>query len=115
MNNKFNIINLEKQLIKDLDKYLTNFPHQEIELKKEIMHTSYELLKITYEANTTYNKNKRNNLQDKIIANIKYLDYLINLCYDKQIINSKKYLKFGESLNYVLKYVISWHKITIGV
>ena len=112
MKDKFYIINLEKKLITDLDKYLTNFPHKEIELKREIVNTSYEILKITYEANITYNKDKRNDLIDKIIANIKYLDYLINICYSKLIINSKKYLRFGESLNYLLKYVLSWYKVS---
>ena len=59
MKDKFYIINLIKKLIQDFDKYLTNFPHKDIELKKEIMNTSYEMLKITYEANITYNKEKR--------------------------------------------------------
>ena len=115
MQDKFYIINLEKKLITDLDKYLTNFLHKEIELKREIMNTSHEILKITYKANITYSNDKRNNLQDKIIADIKYIDYLINKCYDKKIINSKKYLRFGESLNYLLKYVLAWYKVTIGV
>ena len=104
MKDKFYIINLIKKLIQDFDKYLTNFPHKDIELKKEIMNTSYEMLKITYEANITYNKEKRRDIQDKIISNIKYLDFLINNCYDKKIINSKKYLRFGENLDYLLKY-----------
>ena len=57
--NNFVISNIIKNLIKDFDKYLTNFPHKEIELKREIMNTSYQMLKITIEANTTYNINKR--------------------------------------------------------
>ena len=108
MKDKFYIINLIKKLIQDFDKYLTNFPHKDIELKKEIMNTSYEILKITYEANITYNKEKRIDIQDKIISNIKYLDFLINNCYDKQIINSKKYLRFGENLDYLSKYINGW-------
>ena len=32
------------------------------------------------------------------IQNWSQLDFLINLCVDKQIINSKKYYKFGEKL-----------------
>ena len=89
--NKFYIVNLVQNLIMDFDKYLTNFHHIYIELKKEIMNTSYEMLKITLEANEIYSLDKRIDYQDKIIANIKYLDFLINSCYDKKIINSKKY------------------------
>lgn len=110
MNDKFYITNLIKKLIDDFDKYLTNFPHKEIELKKEIIFTSYHMLKITYEANTTFNIEKRIDIQDKIISYIKYLDYLVNVCYNKQIINNKRYLKFGENLGYLLKYVVGWQK-----
>lgn len=63
MKDKFYIINLIKKLIIDFDKYLINFPHKDIELKKEIMNTSYEMLKETYEANVTYNNEKRIDLQ----------------------------------------------------
>ena len=76
MNDKFIIINLIKELINSFDKYLTNFPKSEIELKHAIYENSYNMLKITYEANTTYDIEKRKDLQDKIIASIKYLDYV---------------------------------------
>ena len=110
MKDNFIITKQIKNLICDFDKYLTNFPHKEIELKREIMNTSYEMLKITIEANTTYDDNKRMDIQDKIISYIKYLDFLVNSCYDKKIINSKRYLKFGENLDYLLKYVLGWRK-----
>lgn len=112
MKDKFVITNIIKKLINDFDKYLTNFPNKEIEIKREIMNTSYHMLKITYEANTTYDKEKRIDIQDKIISYIEYLDYLVNVCYDKKIINSKKYLKFGENLEYLLKYINAWRNKT---
>ena len=46
----------------------------------------------------------------KIIAKIKIIDFLLNLCYDKQIINSKRYVKFGEKIDDILKYTIGWMK-----
>ena len=107
---KFYIVTLVQNIIIDFDKYLTNFPHIYIELKKEIMNTSYEMLKITIEANATYDNNKRMDIQDKIISYIKYLDFLVNSCYDKKIINSKRYLKFGENLDYLLRYALGWRK-----
>ena len=51
---------------------------------------------------------RRLELQEKAIAMIKYLDFLINLCYEKQIINSKKYLKFGEKLDIIIRYIVAW-------
>ena len=105
---KFLILNLTKDFIADVDKYLVNFPNKEMELKREIKENGYKMLLEIYEANCTTDLSKRKNIQESIIAKIGYLDFLINLCYDKQLINGKKYLKFGESLNYILKYVNGW-------
>lgn len=105
---KFIILNLVKQLIVDIDKYLINFPNKEIELKRKIRETAFNMLLDVYKANSTNNLQKRENIQESIIAQIGYLDFLINLCYDKQIINGKKYLRFGDSLDYILKYSTGW-------
>lgn len=112
MKDKFVIANIIKKLINDFDKYLINFPNKEIEIKREIMNTSYNMLRITYEANVTYDKDKRVDIQDKVISYIEYLDYLVNVCYDKRIINSKKYLKFGENLEYLLRHINAWRNKT---
>ncbi len=77
MKDKFYVTELIKKLIDSFDQYLTNFPHKEIEIKREIMSTSYQMLKIAYEGNTTFDLNKRVDIQDKIVSYIKYLDYLL--------------------------------------
>lgn len=105
---KFKIINLVKDLIISIDRNLTNFPKKEIELKQEIKKTTYNLLYIVYEGNVTTNMSKRENLQENAIAKLKYLDFLINLCYDKLIINGKKYLKFGENIENIIRYIVAW-------
>lgn len=107
---KFKIINLIKELIINIDKNLTNFPKREMELKNNIKNTSYNLLLTTYEANATENLEHKNELLNKTIAQVKYLDFLINLCYDKQIINGKRYIKFGEKLDDIIRYIIGWKK-----
>lgn len=76
---KFKIANLIKDLI-FIDKNLTNFPKREIELKSKIKETSYDLLIIVYKGNVTTDIERKTKLQEKAIANIKYLDFLINLC-----------------------------------
>ena len=111
---KFVVINYIRELIVNIDKYLNNFPKKDIELKQQISNTSKEMLLIAYEANTTENKEKRIDLQEKLISRLKYLDFLINICYDKQIINGKKYLRFGENILYILKYTNGWKKSTIN-
>lgn len=68
------------------------------------------MLELAYEANISENIEKKKDIQEKILSRIMYIDFLINLCYDKKIINGKKYLKFGEDLNYLSKYVYGWKK-----
>ena len=110
---KFVVINCIRELILNIDKYLINFPKRDIEIKQQISIISKEMLLLAYEANASEIKEKRKDIQEKIIARLKYLDFLINLCYDKQIINGKRYLKFGESIDYILKYANGWRKSTI--
>ena len=52
---KFKIVNLIKEFIVNIDNNLTNFPKKEIELKHRIKETTYDLLLIAYEGNTTTN------------------------------------------------------------
>lgn len=110
---KFVVINCIRELIVNIDKYLVNFPKRDIEIKQQISTISKEMLLLAYEANASENKEKRRDIQEKVISRLKYLDFLINLCYDKQIINGKRYLKFGESIDYILKYANGWRKSTI--
>lgn len=110
---KFKIANLIKEFAIIIDKNLINFPKKEIELKHKIKEANYNLLLVVYEANTTTNNEYRIKLQEKAIAMVKYLDFLINLCYDKQIINGKKYLKFGEKLDLIIRYIIAWKNATV--
>ena len=110
---KFVVIDCIRELIVNIDKYLVNFPKRDIEIKQQISTISKEMLLLAYEANASENKEKRRDIQEKVISRLKYLDFLINLCYDKQIINGKRYLKFGESIDYILKYANGWRKSTI--
>ena len=95
-------------LIVYIDKYLENFPKKDIEIKNRIKSTSYDILEEAYKANNI-EKNKSEHIEN-IIAKIKVIDFLLNLCYDKQIINQKRYVKFGEKMDDILKYCIGWKK-----
>lgn len=107
---KFQVINFIRKLILEIDKELSNFPKKDIELKNRIRNTSYDLLELSYEANTTSNEKNKEALLEKIIAKIKVLDFLLNLCYDKMIINNKKYIKLGDRINDIIKYTVGWKK-----
>lgn len=100
---KFKTINFIRELIIYLDEMLDNFPKKDIELKNRIRSNSYDLLEIAYEANLNNSKDEKEKLLSKAMAKIKVLDFLINLCYDKEIINSKKYIRFGKNIDDIAK------------
>ena len=106
----FKVINFIRELIINIDKNLDNFPKKDIEIKNRIRNSTYDLLEMAYEANTSEDNKEKNKLLDKCIAKIKIIDFLLNLSYDKQIINNKRYLKFGEAIDEIIKYLIGWKK-----
>lgn len=107
---KFKVINFIRELILYIDSNLDNFPKKDIELKNRIRNNSYDLLELAYKANVKTNQEEKRNLLEEIIAKVKIIDFLLNLCYEKQIINSKKYVKFGEKMDDILKYTSGWIK-----
>ena len=107
---KFKIIQYIRELIINIDNNLNNFPKKDIEIKNRIRNISYDLLELAYEANTVADKDKKIELLYKLVAKLKVTDFLINLCYDKQIINQKRYLKFGEKIDDISKFTAGWIK-----
>lgn len=107
---KFNAINLVRNLIIKIDNNLDNFPKSDIEIKNRIRNLGYDLLEYIYEANTTLNNELKIVLLDRSIAKIKVIDFLINLSYDKKIINQKRYMKLGEAMDDIIKYIVGWKK-----
>ena len=107
---KFKVINFVRELLVNIDKHLDNFPKKDIEIKNRLRNASYDLLELIYEANAIENKEEKMRIINKCIAKIKVIDFLINLSYDKEIINNKRYIKFGEALNDIIKYLTGWKK-----
>ena len=107
---KVKVIQYIRELIINIDKNLDNFPKKDIELKNRIRTNSYDLLELVYEANSTREKERKLEILDKTIAKLKVIDFLINMCFDKQIINNKRYLKFGERIDDISKFTIGWIK-----
>lgn len=105
---KFKVIQFIRELIIYVDKSLDNFPKKDIELKNRLRNNSYDLLEIAYLANTVKDEERKKELLERIIAKIKVIDFLLNICYEKEIINSKKYMKFGNKMDDILKYTFGW-------
>ena len=107
---KFKVIDYIRNLLVNIDKNLDNFPKKDIEIKNRVRNASFDLLELTYEANTIEDEEKKIELINKCISKVKIIDFLLNLSYDKQIINNKRYLKFGESMDEIIKYLVGWKK-----
>ncbi len=107
---KFKVINFIRTLVLNLDGLLDNFPRKDIEIKNRIRNSSYDLLELAYKANMTANKEHRREILEEAFAKVKIIDFLVNICYDKKIINSKRYVKFGNTIEDINKYITGWIK-----
>lgn len=107
---KFRVIQFIRELILKVDKELENFPKKDVEIKNRIRISTYDLLELAYEANSSQNIIYKQELLNKMIAKIKIIDFLLNLSYDKKLITEKKYYKLGQSLGDISKYSNGWLK-----
>lgn len=90
---------------------ISNLFKYSIKEEQEIVSSGFPVNSIKkVEANTCEDTRRKSELLDKCIAKIKIIDFLINLSYTKQIINNKRYLKFGEAIDEIVKYLIGWKK-----
>lgn len=87
---------------------MDNFPKKDIELKNRIRTNSYDLLEIAYEVNNNKDIEYKKKLLNKALAKIKVIDFLLNLSYEKEIINQKRYYKFDNKIDDITKYTIGW-------
>ena len=108
---KFKILQYIRELLIMIEKEMINFPKKDIELKNRIRNNAYDILEIAYEANTAEEIEYKKMLLLKVIAKIKVIDFLLNMSYDKGIINEKRYYKFGNKMDDIVKYVTGWLKV----
>ncbi len=107
---KFKIIQFIREFIEKIDKELDNFPKKDIEIKNRIRSNSYDLLETSYIANGTNNVERKMELLERSIAQIKVIDFLLDLSYDKGLITNKKYIKLGLKMDDIIKYISGWLK-----
>lgn len=90
---KIKVLQFIRDLLVTIDKEMDNFPKKDIELKNRIRTNTYDLLEIAYEANNCQEVEYKKRLLNKALSKVKVIDFLLNLSFDKQIINQKKYYK----------------------
>lgn len=107
---KFKIIQFIKEMILAIEKELANFPKKEVEIKNRIRTNSYNLIEHCYKANATSNIEKKVELLEESIAEIKVIDFLLDLSYDRELITHKKVIKIGLKMDDIIKYISGWLK-----
>ena len=105
---KFKIIEYMRKLIIYLDNILINFPNKYLELKRILFNEIYDILKQIYITNDIVDKKIKLNKSYEIVSRIKYLNFIINRCYDKKIITKKHYLNVGYIMSNLIKYLNGW-------
>ena len=80
---KFKVIQFIRELILAVDKQLDNFPKKDIELKNRIRTSSFDLLELAYEANTSDDIVFKKIQVTKMISRVKIIDCLLNLSFEK--------------------------------
>lgn len=112
---KFKVIQFIRELILKVDSELDNFPKKDIEIKNRIRNSTYDLLELSYEANSLQDIQLKKEKLIKMIAKIKIIDFLLNLSYDKVLITEKKYYKLASKLDDIAKYTNGWLKNITGL
>lgn len=110
---KFKIVQFIRELILAIDKQMDNFPRKDIEIKNRLRKNSFDMLELSYKANSALDINLKKQLILDIISKAKVIDFLLNLSYDKQIITEKKYYKLSLKLDDIIKYSTGWLKTII--
>lgn len=105
---KFKVIEFIRELLLMINKELDNFPKKELELKKRIKNNGFDILELSYEANSIGDIDLKIRLLEKILAKIKVIDFLLNLSFDNNFITQKKYLKLANKIDDITKYTIGW-------
>ena len=93
---------------------LKNFPKKDIEIKNHIRTDVYQLLEISYFANTTLDTNNKKRLIEQLIAKVKVIDFLLNFAFENGLMNKRKYTKFGAKLDDIVKYSTGWLNALTG-
>ena len=111
MNDKLKLITLAKDINNIVYKCLLNVPKEHLELKRIVVRDILHLINNIYIANDISNMDKRKNLKEEILCNIKYTNYLIELLYNYKLIPNQKYLEINDKMEILLRLLKGWIKI----
>lgn len=96
-----------KKTILFLDKIVVNFPKSEKVLKDRIMDDMYEMLEITYIANSL---EERVYHQKRLLAKLRMVDFYVLVAHNKRFISNKQFNQVGNFLLNIIKETNAWIK-----
>ena len=59
-------------------------------------------------------QNNKKKLIEQLIAKVKVIDFLLNYAFENELINKKKYIKFGAKVDDIVKYSTGWLNALTG-
>ena len=107
---KFKLIILVQNYIKEMLKLTENFPRNAKLVREELMNVSFEILNKISIGNNSHNKKLKKTFADEAIGDVKVAQFLIELCEEDRYINSKSSYKLKNDLTEILKCLIGWRK-----
>lgn len=109
-NERFKIANETKKLIIDLNTLLENIPRKDLYNRDRIRDDATKILKYIYHANLIKDKTRRREYQEKIIVNIRLLDFYLERAYILKYISQKQLYIYSRKLEVISKMVYGWVK-----
>ena len=105
MNNEFLIVKNMKIFINSIDNIIVNYPRKEMIIKTRLLNDSLDILENIYLANYYKDKNKRIDLQIKVLSKISMLDYYLERSYNNKYISEKVCINKCNQLSKITKLI----------
>ena len=109
-NDKFKLLSEVKNFIFELDTLVANIPRKDLYNKDEIGRECKEILRLILIANNTSDKEDKVRYQNKILANIGVIDFLLERAYIYKYISEKQLYKYTKRLEVIIKMTKGWIK-----
>ena len=108
MNYNFILLNNTKKTIIYINKQLINYPKSELVLKENIERNMYEIIELIFSFNINDNIRIKNKYIKDLLIKLAMLDFYMNISYEKEIINKKRYIS-------VANFILEIRKICYGI
>lgn len=107
---KFLILKQIKIIVLKCDTLLLNIPKADLDYKFKLRDSLENAYKLVVRMNYTENKNDFDKLYTKLLAEISYYNFALEIIYDKKYINSKNLNDLVKHVNDFNKMLYVWHQ-----